>query len=184
MARWRLTEPHYLRVPGTKWEYNEVDRITGRPKRTQFDVPQLLDPRVEDDLRAFGQGTGDVSLWDIIVTDKADDDHPKDILFIEKDGSPGRPTPGMLPIDDDAKAISGKYAKVWDAPQEDMPSYSQRLEERFISQMAELQANTKAAPQAEGMGDFMKAMTEMMAKQTEILAQIAKAPPAQTRKVA
>ena len=44
MARWKLTQKHYLMVPGTKWEYVENDRSTGRPIRKTYDVPLFLDP--------------------------------------------------------------------------------------------------------------------------------------------
>ena len=30
MARWRLTDAHYLAVEGTEWEYKEQNRETGR----------------------------------------------------------------------------------------------------------------------------------------------------------
>ena len=171
MARWRLTEPHYLNVDGTKWEYSEVDRITGRPKRVQFPVPQYLNPNYEDDLKSFGQGQGDVSTWDIIVSD-GNNPGPKDVIFKEKDGSPGQPTPGMLPLDDDAREITARYSKVWDAPSEG-PSFTQRLEESLINQMTELRDSVKQAPQVEGLAELMATMTSMMKQQTEILAKLA-----------
>ena len=49
MARWKLTEAHYLKVPGTAWEYNSIDRRTGRPKREVFSGPLQLDPKSIDD---------------------------------------------------------------------------------------------------------------------------------------
>lgn len=175
MARWRLIQPHYLRVPGTKWEYNEIDRITGRPKRTQFDVPQLLNPEDENDVRAFGQGPGPIETWSIIVSD-GHNPGEKDVIFLEKDGKPGLPTPGMVPIDAEAKEISARFEKKWDAPTgtDGELSYAQKLEETFIKKMAELQAGVAAAPAAPGQADMMQSMLQMMAKQTEILAQLAK----------
>lgn len=173
MARWKLIEPHYLRVPDTKWEYQEVDRITGRPKRTQFPVPQYLNPNFEDDLKSFGQGTGDVSTWDIIVSD-GHNSQPKDIIFHEKDDSPGKPTPGMLPLDDEAKAISAKFEKIWAPPSEEQPSFTAALEEKFLRQMSEIQAGLNQAPQDKGFTDFMQSMSAMMQQQTEILAQLVK----------
>jgi hypothetical protein len=175
MARWKLTEPHYLKVDGTKWEYNEIDRITGRPKRTQFDVPLYLNPNYEDDLKGFGQGDVEVALRIIVVSD-GNNAQPKDVIFF------GSPTPGMLPLDDEAKEISARFAKVWDAPAEDGPSYAQRLEERFIDQMGKLQTAAQAAPQPEGQASLMESMAAMMEQQTEILAQLAKGQVEQSRR--
>ena len=169
MARWKLTEPHYLKVDGTKWEYSEVDRITGRPKRTQFPVPLYLNLNFEDDIRSFGQD------GDIIVSD-GNNAHPKDVIFL------GPPTPSMLPLDDEAREISARYANVWKTPTEDGPTYSQTLHDDLIRQLAEASVNVKAAPAAEGMTEFMTTMAAMMKQQTEILAQLAKAP--ERRKVA
>ena len=45
MARWKLMTPHYLNVEGEEWEYQETNRTTGRPQRTKFPVPRLLDIR-------------------------------------------------------------------------------------------------------------------------------------------
>lgn len=177
MARWQLREPHYIRVDGTKWEYNEVDRITGRPKRTQFDVPLYINPEDEGDVKAFGQGEAG------IVVCNGHNPGPRDVIFHEKDGSPGLPTPGMFPLDDEAREISGQFSKKWDAPQEGQPSYVQNLEEKLLMQMAELQAGVKSAAPAEGLQEMLATMTQMMAKQTEILAQLA-ARPIERRKVA
>ena len=45
MARWKLMTAHYLNVAGTKWEYQEVSRVTGKQIRMQLPVPMYLDPR-------------------------------------------------------------------------------------------------------------------------------------------
>jgi hypothetical protein len=172
MARWRLTEPHYLYIDGTKWEYSEVDRITGRPKRTQFDVPLYLNLNYEDDLKSFGQGEGPVDRWDIIVCD-GNNPHPKDLIFHEKDGSPGRPTPGMEPLDEEARELSAKLNRTLDTPTVEGQSYSQKLEMLFIDQMGQLKAGMQQAPQAEGISELMTSMAAMMKQQTEILAQLA-----------
>ena len=169
MARWKLTEPHYLKVDGTKWEYSEVDRITGRPKRTQFDVPLYVNPNFEDDVRSFGQD-------DMIVVSDGNNSKPKDLIFL------GPPTPSMLPLDDEAKTISGRFASVWKTPTEDGPTFSQTLHDDLIRQLAEASVSVKAAPAAEGMTEFMTTMAAMMKQQTEILAQLAKTP--ERRKVA
>lgn len=167
MARWKLTEAHYLKVDGTKWEYSEVDRKTGRPKRTQFDVPLYINPNYEDDLKAFGQGDAEPEFRDIIVSD-GHNAQPKDIIFI------GDPTPGMLPIDDEAKEISRKLEARWNAPNIEGLNYSQRLELELVNQMAELKEQAKQAPKADGIQELMASMTAMMKQQTEILAALAK----------
>lgn len=173
MARWRLSEPHYLRVKGVTWEYTETERVTGRPKRTQFEVPQLLDPRIEDDLKVFGQGTGDISTWDIIVCN-GHNPEPKDIVFHEKDGSPGVPTPSMIPLDDEAKEISAKYAKGWNQQYLEATgqTYAENLTDKLLQQISELQAGAKSAPQADGLSEMMAAMTAVMKQNAEILAKL------------
>src|ERR1700690_2128608 len=100
MARWRLAGPHYLNVEGSTWEYKEVDRTTGKQKRTLFPVPQLLDPDNPGDWNHVrGKDDGE-----IIVADGRGEVNAKDIIFS------GEPTPDMVPLDDDAKAITAKMA--------------------------------------------------------------------------
>ncbi len=179
MARWKLTEPHYLAVEGIKWEYSEVDRVSGRPKRTQFPVPLHLDPNIESDW------THKLDAWsgDIIISDGNDPD-PKCLVY------KGPVTPGMLPMDDEAKAITAKAAKDKWAPTEGLDpeaqnnSYTNKLLSGFIDQMTQMQSSAVAAPPAAGMAEFMTAMTQMMAQQTEILAKLAAKQPAETRRVA
>jgi len=165
MARWKLTDAHYLRVLGMKWEYQEIDRRTGRPKRTQFEVPLYINPKYEDDLKAFGQGDPDPEFCDIIVSD-GNNPQPKDVIFI------GDPTPCMTPLDDEAKEISARLEKSWNAPEVEGLSYGQRLELGFINQMAELKDKVQQAPQIAGLEQLMASMTAMMQQQTEILARM------------
>jgi hypothetical protein len=182
MARWKLLEAHYLRVEGTKWEYSEVDRITGRPKRTQFDVPLLINPNDEGDLKSYGQNDPDGNLA-LIVGHGTKGPHGRDILWFEKDGSPGRPTPNMIPLDDEAKEISEKSERGWKDPgSQGAPTYAENMIDGFIAKMSELQVSAQAAPKNDGITEVLATMTAMMAKQTEILAQLA-APQAK-RKVA
>jgi hypothetical protein len=180
MARWKLTEPHYLAVEGTKWEYSEVDRVTGRPKRTQFPVPLHLDPNVESDwTHRYDAWTGDV-----IVSNGQGTQDPKDLIFT------GPVTPGMLPMDDEAKAITAKAAKDrWKptadlSPEAQNQSFTNQLLSGFIDEMTSLKTNVAAAPQVAGMEAFMESMTQMMKMQTEILAKLAEKQPAPGRRVA
>lgn len=165
MARWKLTEPHYLAVEGIKWEYSEVDRVTGRPKRTQFPVPLHLDPNIE------GDWTHRYDAWsgDIIVSDGKGAD-PKDLIYT------GPVTPGMLPIDDEAKAITAKAAKDKWKPTEGLDhesqnqSYTNQLLSGFIDQMTQVQTSAQSAPKIEGLEEMLKSMTAVMAQQTQLLA--------------
>src|SRR6516164_1126450 len=96
MARWRLLEPHYLiTVPCAKWEYMETDRTTGRQIRKQYDVPTYFHHEIEADWTDKKEGG--------VFVSNGTNANPSDIIF------KGEPTPGMLAIDDEAKAISSKY---------------------------------------------------------------------------
>ncbi len=167
MARWKLTEPHYIFVPGTKWEYSEIDRTTGRPKRTQFDVPLYINPHWEDDLKAFGQPPE----GDIIVTNKPNPAFPRDVEFL------GGPTLGMVPIDDEAKVLTAQLEKRGLAVTQGLEaedqnnSYVNKMLSGLIDQMTDLKVT--APPVASGMNEVMQSMVAMMAKQTEILEQLA-----------
>lgn len=168
MARWKLTEPHYLAVEGIKWEYSEVDRVTGRPKRTQFPVPIHLDPNIESDwTHRYDAWSGDI----IVSNGNASD--PKDLIY------KGPVTPGMLPMDDEAKAITAKAAKDKWSPTQGLDtesqneSYTNKLLSGFIDQMTQVQTNVQQAPQIAGLEEMLKTMTAVMAQQTELLAKLA-----------
>lgn len=98
MARWRVTEKHYLNVPGTEYEYRETNETTGKQARKVFPVPLYLDPANPSDCNYPGE---------IIVTHKADKAYPRDLIFV------GPPTMGMAPLDEEAEAISAKMEKNW-----------------------------------------------------------------------
>lgn len=175
MARWKLTEPHYLAVEGIKWEYSEVDRVTGRPKRTQFPVPLHLDPNIE------GDWTHRYDAWsgDIVVSDGHNND-PKDLIYT------GPVTPGMFPMDDEARAITAKAAQDKWKPTEGLDtesqnqSYTNKLLSGFIDQMTLAQSNAQAfagaQPQINGLEEMLKSMTAIMAQQAQLLTQLATAP--------
>lgn len=171
MARWKLTEAHYINVSGTLWEYTEVDRVTGRPKRTQFPVPLHIDPFNLDDLKIYGQDDpnfGRNADPIIVVCNK----NPKgrDILY------EGKPTPGMFPLDDEARAISEKVSKgAWIPtagldPESQNASYTSQILSGLVDKMTDMKASN--TPQIQGMAEFMQMMTQVMAKQTDILAQM------------
>lgn len=96
MARWKLTEKHYLYTePPTEWEQVEIDLTTGEQVRRRFTVPKFIDP---DDPK-FKNGEG------IVVVCQGEKGNPKDIIFL------GLPTASMLPIDEEATAISESMVK-------------------------------------------------------------------------
>lgn len=164
MARWKLTEKHYLNVPGTRWEFQTVDRTTGRPQRKTFPVPLYLDPENPDDCN-YKDGYDN---WIIVAYEGSAEG--RDIIFI------GDPTPGMLPIDDEAKAISAKFK--WTPTQglddeSKENSYQSKLLLGLIDQMADMSVKASAAPIAPGMEQFLTQMTQMMQQQTQILAALA-----------
>ena len=128
MARWRLREKHYLRVPGTEWEYREVT-MAGRQGRKIFQVPLYLDPEDPGCHNYPGE---------IIVADKP---YNRDYVF------EGPPTPEMEPLDDEAEAISKAESVNWVNPIESLPgTYNQSLLEHLEKQVAELQVGQRVAP--------------------------------------
>ena len=178
MARWKLTEAHYLKVHGTAWEYNSIDRRTGRPKREVFSVPLQLDPKSIDDLTKHGQPdpsypSRDIEDFIIIVTDAAGINQ-RDVVF------EGKPTPGMLPLDDEAKAITAQCAKgIWNpTPGTDddsqRSSFANQVIDDLMGQMNTLKDEVHKAPQIEGLNELLGTMSAMMKQNQEILTLLVK----------
>ena len=166
MARWKLLASHYLNVPGTEWEYKEVNRVTGRPQVKKFPVPLLLDVTQFADCNYRNEMTGDGE----IVVCYAGKGLDKDIIF------EGEPTPDLLPLDDEAKAISETFADKWHHPIESLeangPSYSEQLLDRLQNEVADVRSKTTSA-QVEGMSELLTAMTAMMKQNQDMLQLIA-----------
>lgn len=103
--RWRLTQPHYLNIPGVEWERQEIHGK--KTARQRVSVPSILDPRDESDHNYPGE---------IIVAHAVDGarNQPKDIIFI------GDPTPEMEPLNEAAEAISRRFEKKWNHPIESL----------------------------------------------------------------
>lgn len=165
MARWQLTEPQYLNVPGTMWEQVTTDRITQRPIRKQYPVPLFLDPRIETD---WNDRDPQNPMDGRIIIAYAGKGGPRDIIF------EGPPNPGMLPIDDEAREISGQYN--W-TPTVDLSdeaaraSHQAKVLDGLIQRLAEANvAPTGAAPA--GFEKFMESMAAMMQQQTQLLAML------------
>lgn len=162
MARWRLTNAHYLNCRDTKWEYSEVDRSTGKQVRKQFDVPRYLNPGEPTDwTHRLGRDEGD-----IYVSDGKNPD-PKDIIFV------GSPTPDMEPIDEAAKALSASFAERWQHPIESLPgNFTQSLLDKFQTEVAKVQSASTNTPPT-GMGELMTAMAELMKQNAALIAMLA-----------
>jgi hypothetical protein len=97
MARWKLTGKHYLNCPGTEWEYKEQDLQTQEEVRHRMAVPRFLDP---DDPRTRKNANGDV-----VVCYEGSKEAPTDYIFV------GQPTPDMVPLDEEAEALSEVEAR-------------------------------------------------------------------------
>lgn len=161
MARWRLAAPHYLNVEGTSWEYKEVDRTTGKQKRTMFPVPLHLDPdNPADWTHVYGKDSGEI----VVAQGKTDDS--KAIIFI------GKPTPDMVPLDDEAKALSASMAPEWKHPIESLDgSYADAMMKDMQVELADVRSKA-GSTQIEGMTELLTAMTAMMKQNQDLLAAV------------
>lgn len=172
MARWRLTQPHYLNVPDCFWEEKETDRMTQKQKRVNHPVPMHLDPNNEADWN-YKNGAyfdGFQQKWEdggIIVCHEGKG-QPRDIVFF------GNPTPDMLPLDDEAKEISAKFD--WKDPINEFDaglSYSEKMLIDLQAQVANaLTGGGAGAPNAEIIA-MQKQMMEMMAQNAQVIAMLA-----------
>ncbi len=178
MARWKLTEAHYLKVPGIAWEYNSIDRRTGRPKREVFPVPLQLDPKSIDDLTKHGQPdpaypSRDIEDYILVVTDTAGVNQ-RDVVF------EGKPTPGMLPLDDEAKAITAECSQgLWNPTpgvddESQRASLSNQIIDALMGQMNTIKDEVHKAPQIEGITELLGAFSAMMKQNQEILSLLVK----------
>jgi hypothetical protein len=141
MARWRLTQPHYLQVPGTEWEYKETDRETQRQVRKVFEVPLYLNPNEQADWNDR------VNEW-VTVSNRFDKAHPRDHVFV------GPPTPDMAPLDDEAEQITQSYidSGAWKHPIESLDmNYSQSVLSDFERQIATALSNVAKSQPAPNM---------------------------------
>ncbi len=147
MARWRLINAHYLNVPGTEWEYKEVDRTTGKQGRKVYPVPMLMNPNDTADCNYPGE---------IIVTNAESREYPRDILFL------GDPTPEMEPLDTEAQAISDSLQDRWQHPIDTLPSTMSDGESAFMAKLMEAMGQQKNVSVGPTMEDFneMKRLVE------------------------
>lgn len=164
MARWKLTEPHYLNVPSSRWEQTAIDSRTGKPARKMFKVPMHLDPRTADDWNfkyPNNEMDGEIHVcWE-------GKGLPHDITF------EGNPTPGMVPLDKEAEIETAKYN--W-TPTQGIDDESQRagffarLGDDLINQMTDLKAVAASQQQTHGVDKVLEAMAEMMEQNRQLMA--------------
>lgn len=121
MARWRLTEKHYLYTdPPTEWEQKETDLATGEEVRKRFEVPKYLNPDEPRDQTPRGSG-------ECIVCWKGKG-KPTDVVF------KGPPTTAMAPIDEEAQQITDSMS-VGEHPIEDLPTQIEAPQPDILRQM-------------------------------------------------
>lgn len=161
--RWKLTEPHYLNVPGTKWEFTIQNRVTGKPQRKVFDVPLYLNPEDEGDWNIRDGFDGYIAVC------HEGKGNPSDIIFI------GNPTPGMLPLDDEARELTAKFA--WKPTQgtdeeSKMASFSNQILNGLIDKMSDAQVAASTPAAIPGLDQLIAVMTQMMAQQGELIARL------------
>jgi hypothetical protein len=171
MARWRLTDAHYLQVPGTEWEYKETDRETQRQVRKVYEIPLYLNPKERSDWN-YPQDEA------IIVSSRFDKAHPRDIVFT------GPPTPDMDPVDEEAEKISQGYrdSGAWQHPIDALNmTYSQSVLsdfERLIAQKI-VEQNAKSPPNmslggvsAEDFAKLQEQVTRLMEQNARLQADL------------
>lgn len=161
MARWKLTDAHYLAVEGTEWEYKEQNRETGRQARKVYEVPLHLDPKNPAD-HNYPRDEA------IIVTNKFDAAYTRDYVFR------GPPTPDMEPLDDEAQAISDAERKNWIHPIEALNmTYSESRLSEFERGIAELLAKgipkMASAPQTTSLSGIDPEAFEKLQQQVATL---------------
>lgn len=161
MARWRLTEKHYLNVKGVEWEQIETLE-TGKQVRHRYPVPLYLDPKDDGIVIEWGQS------GELIVSDGSNPGH-RDIIFT------GPPTPAMEPLDDEAEALTEIERPKWVHPIESLPGqgFNDSLLQTLSKQLAEALTNVK--PQAPIIGvdpaEFVKMQQQLallMARNAEL----------------
>lgn len=164
MARWKLVVSHYLNCPDTEWEYNETDRITGRPKRTRFSVPRYLDIN-DPGCWTNSWGNKDNADGEVIVCHEGKGE-PRDQIFF------GDPTPDMIPVDDEARAISATFEQHWSyKPDTAEISYSQSLVDDLQAKRAEMEARPQQVEIA-GLGDLVASIAAMAKQNQDLIASL------------
>lgn len=160
-------QPHYLNVPGTEWEYKEVDRSTGKQGRKVYSVPMYLNPNEPSDYNHPGE----------IIVAQGKNPNPKDIIFV------GEPTPDMEPLDDEAQKITDQCKPKWLHPIDTLPGngdYSASLLsklERQLDAASKNQPTQQTVVKGIDPEDFKKVqeqLAQLMARNLELEEKAAK----------
>lgn len=161
MARWKLLSSHYLNVSDEEWEYTEQSRGTGRTIRKKYKVPRHLD--VNDPgcwTEKWGPKGDEEGVINVCHEGKG---NPGDITFF------GDPTPEMLPLDEEAQAISDSFASKWKyKPEEFKDSYSQSLVDKFQADQANVQAAPKPA-EIPGLSELTSMIGELVKQNQQVI---------------
>lgn len=168
MARWKLREAHYINAirdgQSAEWVYKEINRANGREIQKKYQVPMHLDPKIEVDWTHRDHPMEDGYI--VVALAGTTDTH--DIIIERKSV-----TPGMEPMDDEARAISAQVMSKVVPIEGGNPdaTYSENLLDKFISQLADASstAGQVQTQQAQGLGEVLKAMTQMMEQNQQIL---------------
>lgn len=161
MARWKLVESHYLNTKDTQWEYKEIDRDTGRERRKQVSVPRFLNIEDPSDW-TNSWGNKDNQTGEIIVCYEGKGE-ARDIVFF------GDPTPGMMPVDDEARAISARFEQRWSyKPDTAEVSHSQSMIDRFEIEKAAAEAKPQQVEIA-GLSELVTLMAAQQKNQQELI---------------
>jgi len=161
MARWKLACAHYLNVGSdSEWEYVESSGgKKGKQNRKRFIVPRFVDPRDPSDwTRSWGRDAD--ADGEVVVCYEGKGDST-DIVF------QGDPTPDMIPVDDEARAISTSFEERWRyKPEGAELGYSQSLIDEFQKEMAESTARPVEIP---GLQDLAAAVAQMAQQNAELI---------------
>lgn len=169
MARWRLTNAHYIMATDldgqvVEWEYTETNRTSGRPTRLRFKVPIYLDPK-------------DPSCHNypdiVVVSNRASPAFPRDYVF------KGDPTPDMFPLDAEAEKISKSLAdSKWHHPIETLDgNFSASMLKGFEQQLASAISKAGGIPNAAVNNDRVTELEKQLAALTAQLALVTAAQP-------
>lgn len=169
MARWKLKQPHYLKVPGTLWEYQETDRATGRPLRKQFPVPRYFHHEDPTDWNYITgrDAAGRAVEGDIVVCHEGKG-LDKDYTFT------GPPTPDMEPMDDEAREISSKLG-VGAGFLEEMPDggYAGRVLEVLSERLAQAMTDNKPAASTVNIEKLLESNNKLMEQMAALIVSMA-----------
>lgn len=155
MARWKLQLPHYLKVPGTRWELKQINQGDGEEERVLFDVPRYLHP---DNPRDCRSPEGCVVAYS--------NQRRGDWVFF------GDPTPDMEPLDEEAEKITERLRPKWSHAIDDLPAqggYGDALAEKFERAITEAMSRV-AAPKDQTIEMLLAKVAELSSKVEELAA--------------